>query len=242
MVERAATEAGQATLHQRIRAELEQQILSGELAPGDRIPFEHELVARYGCSRMTVNKVLTALADAGLIERRRRAGSFVRRPGSLPAVLRVQDVRTDIEERGESYGYDLIDREERQATVADRRELGVGRGTPVLAVTCLHSGGRRPFAFERRVLNLSAVPEIRDADLARQSAGAWLLAHVPWTEAEHRIAAAPADAAAAEALGLPPGAPVLEVRRRTFRGGQTITAVRLAYPAGRHELVARFTP
>ena len=58
-----------ATLNQRIRSDLESRILSGEWAPGFRIPYEHELMEQYGCSRMTVNKVLTALAESGMIER-----------------------------------------------------------------------------------------------------------------------------------------------------------------------------
>ena len=63
------------SLHQRILAEIEEKILSGEWPPGYRIPFEHELKEHYHCSRMTVNKVLTQLAGAGLIQRRRKAGS-----------------------------------------------------------------------------------------------------------------------------------------------------------------------
>ena len=57
-----------AALHQRIRTDIEAKILSGDLGPGDRIPFEHELTAQYGCSRMTVSKAISALAEAGLIE------------------------------------------------------------------------------------------------------------------------------------------------------------------------------
>ena len=72
--------ADKPTLYKRIRADIEKRILTGEWPPGHRIPFEHELMARYGCSRMTVNKALSELAQADLIERRRRAGSFVRRP------------------------------------------------------------------------------------------------------------------------------------------------------------------
>ncbi|WP_163571162.1 GntR family transcriptional regulator, partial [Klebsiella pneumoniae] len=36
------------TLQERIRSDIEERIRSGELRPGDRIPFEHELVAHYG--------------------------------------------------------------------------------------------------------------------------------------------------------------------------------------------------
>ncbi|HET7413771.1 MAG TPA: GntR family transcriptional regulator, partial [Pararhizobium sp.] len=68
-----ATTNGSPSLHQRIMADIEEKILSGAWPPGHRIPFEHELTAEYGCSRMTVNKALTQLARAGLIARRRRA-------------------------------------------------------------------------------------------------------------------------------------------------------------------------
>jgi DNA-binding GntR family transcriptional regulator len=65
-----------AALYQRIRNDLEGRIISGAWPPGHRVPFEHELMETYSCSRMTVNKVLSALADAGLLVRRRRAGTL----------------------------------------------------------------------------------------------------------------------------------------------------------------------
>ena len=55
------------TLHKRIRTDISARILSGAWPPGFRIPFEHELMAEYGCSRMTVNKALAPLAESGLI-------------------------------------------------------------------------------------------------------------------------------------------------------------------------------
>ena len=79
--------ADKPTLYKQIRLDIERRILTGEWPPGHRIPFEHQLMARYGCSRMTVSKALSELAQADLIERRRRAGTFVRRPKFLSAVL-----------------------------------------------------------------------------------------------------------------------------------------------------------
>ncbi len=49
-------------LHDRIRRDVEKRILSGEWRPGHRIPYEHELMADYGCARMTVNRAISALA------------------------------------------------------------------------------------------------------------------------------------------------------------------------------------
>lgn len=64
-------------LHRRIRAVLEEQIRSGELAPGARVPTEAQLQVRYGVSRSTARRALTDLAQEGLIVRYRRNGSFV---------------------------------------------------------------------------------------------------------------------------------------------------------------------
>ncbi|MGO4842794.1 GntR family transcriptional regulator, partial [Rhizobiaceae sp. 2RAB30] len=95
------------SLHQRILNDIRDRILSGEWPPGFRIPFEHELTAEYGCSRMTVNKALSQLAKAGLIERRRRSGSFVTRPRSQAAVLEIHDIRIEVEALGLPYRYEL---------------------------------------------------------------------------------------------------------------------------------------
>ena len=114
------------------------------------------------------------------------------------------------------------------------------RAGEVLAITCRHSADCVPFAFEDRLIDLAAVPEAASADFATEPPGTWLLAHVPWIEAEHTISAIAADQATAAALDIAAGAPCLVIERRTWRGAQTLTAVRLAYPGEAHKLVARF--
>src|SRR5437773_11658565 len=113
------------TLYKQIRLDIERQILTGEWPPGHRIPFEHELMTRYGCSRMTVSKALSELAQADLIERRRRAGTFVRRPKFLSAVLQIYVIRADIAALGRSYRYQVIQRSRRAANAVDCARLGV---------------------------------------------------------------------------------------------------------------------
>ena len=122
-----------AALYQRIRNDLEARIMSGAWPPGHRVPFEHELMETYSCSRMTVNKVLSALADSGLVVRRRRAGSFVARPRVQSAILQIPDLKAEVEKRGERYGYRLLALHKRAASakriIASLRALGI---TPVL--------------------------------------------------------------------------------------------------------------
>ncbi|MCC8952306.1 histidine utilization repressor [Bradyrhizobium sp. Pear77] len=228
------------TLYKRIRLDIETRILTGEWPPGHRIPFEHQLMARYRCSRMTVNKALSELARADLIERRRRAGSFVRRPQHLSAVLKISDIRAEITALGRSYGYQLIDCRRRTATAADRARLGMSTAGKVIAIACRHSADNVPFAVEDRLIDLSTVPEAATADFAREPPGSWLLHHVPWTEAEHTISAVVADDRTAKALDIAVGAPCLVIDRYTWRSARTVTAVRLHYPGETHRLVARF--
>src|SRR6516162_5297185 len=120
-----ATDQDKPTLYKQIRRDIERRILTGEWPPGHRIPFEHQLMARYGCSRMTVNKALSELAQADLIERRRQAGTFARHPQHVTAVLKIADIRAEITALGRSYGYQLIHCSRRTANAADRGRLGV---------------------------------------------------------------------------------------------------------------------
>ena len=231
-----------ATLHARIRSDIEGKILSGEWPPGHRVPAEHELMAGYACSRMTVNKVLSGLATEGLIERRRRLGSFVRRPQFQSAVLEIHDIKAEISGRGQHYGYELLSQRRRKANASDRDELEVGRETEIVALRCRHFADGRPFALEERLINLTAIPEGETIDLSAEPPGTWLLSHVPWTEAEHHISASEVDGDAAKLLDIAEGAACLVIRRRTWRAGITVTAVRLVFPGATYHLVARFTP
>jgi GntR family histidine utilization transcriptional repressor len=230
------------SLHQRILGDIKHCILSGEWPPGRRIPFEHELQARYNCSRMTVNKVLTELANSRLIERRRKVGSFVLHPLAQSAVLEIPDMKAEVLALGLPYRHEILLRLKRLSTREDRDRLDIASRGPILQLICRHFADRRPFCLEERLINLAAVPEAMDERFVEAAPGAWLLVQVPWSAAEHKIRALAAEAAVASALEIDPGTACLTIERRTWRAERSITFVRLTYPGYRHELVARFTP
>jgi len=228
-------------IHAQIRSDIEARIMSGEWKPGTRIPYEHQLMASYGCSRMTVNRALRVLIDGGLLESRRRAGTYVSHPRIHRAALEIPDIRDEIAGQGETYRLDLDRREIRIASEEDRRLLQI-EGGEVLALECRHHAGGRAYALERRLINLAAVPEAAGVDFAAEPPGSWLLAHVPWTEAEHRITAFNAGAKELVALGIAAGAACMALERWTWRGAERITYARQVYPGDRHALVAHFRP
>lgn len=235
-------EARESTLHQRILGDIEGKIVSGEWPVGYRIPFEVDLAKHYGCSRMTVNKVLTQLARAGLIDRVKKSGSFVSQPQAQSAVLEINDIRKEVESLKLAYSFTLTRRVRRKATSADRVLLDVPAGASVLALTCLHLAGGKPFCLEERLISLDSVPGAETADFDKNTPGQWLLSQVPWSSAEHRIHAVASDADVSKALALPSATACLVIERRTWSGAGPVTQVRFTYPGDRHALVATFTP
>jgi GntR family histidine utilization transcriptional repressor len=225
-----------------IARDIEQAILSGKWHPGHRIPTETELTTRYDCARMTVNKALSSLASSGLIERRRKLGTFVAVPRRESAVVEIRDIKDEIVASGSTYHYQLLSRSLGRAAAPDAARLGISRGAPILRIKALHFAGDTPFTLEDRLINIAEVPHAAQEPFRTISGGAWLIAHVPWTRAEHRISAATPTAVESGKLQIAARSACLVVERQTWRFERAITAVRLIFPGPMHHLVARFTP
>lgn len=222
MAERRSIEA-------HIRGVIEDRIMSGAWHPGDRVPAEHALMVEFGCSRMTVNRALSALAEAGFVERRRRAGTFVARPRQQMAAIAIPDIEAQVVAAGTRYRLELLAAETIPGASAPG-EASLAQADSVLAVTCRHWGAG-VFALEERWINLDAVPQAAMVDFARVAPGRWLLDHVPWTEGDYRITAV-AAAGRAALLDTDAGAPCLSFERWTSRGRATLTYVRQIFPGG----------
>jgi GntR family histidine utilization transcriptional repressor len=229
-------------LHQKIRNDIEGRIMSGEWAPGHRLPYEHELMAEYGCSRMTVSKVLSALAAQGLITRRRRAGSVVAAPSADQAVLEIRDFARDAKLSNRIYRHETVHRSVEPVDAATASRTGLAVGAKVLSIDTLHLLDGRPEAYEERIISLASVPDVRKETFEDVPPGTWLLNRVPWTDAEHVIRAVNADAKLHKRLQVATGEACLVLERRTWQAGAFITEARIVYPGERHRLVGRFSP
>ena len=228
------------SLHEKIRTDIERQILSGELSPGDHIPIEHELMRIYGCARMTVNKAVSALAVEGLVERKKRLGTVVAKPRVHSLILDIPDLVSAVAARGQVYRWELRLIQVRKPTRSDPRERELARGGKLLEVKGVHFSGHESLAAETRLVSLASVPEIAEVSFENRSPGNWLLENVPWTEAETRISALGADAEIAANLQAAEGFPCLSIERRTWRGSDPITQVRQVFEGTRYDLFARF--
>ena len=77
----------------RVYENLFHMLVSGDYAPGDRIPSEHELKERFNVSRNTIRAALNRMNALGIIETRQGDGTYLKgvgtgMPGNRPPVSR----------------------------------------------------------------------------------------------------------------------------------------------------------
>jgi GntR family histidine utilization transcriptional repressor len=229
-------------LHERILRDMEEEILSGRLSPGDTIPSEADLMAKYGCSRMTVYKAMSTLSSRGLITRKRGFGSVVSKPQVEHAVLEIHDFIKEAERSGHLYEYELLSREISAITPAEARRLQLPGKMRIMRLKCLHRINNLPIAIESRLINLFAVPQAAEESFDAIPPGTWLLQKVPWTVAEHSIRAISADRNTARLLELAPSAACLVLNRVTWHLGVPVTDVQLTHAGERYQLVGTLQP
>lgn len=151
-------------LYERIRRELEEKIRSGSLAPGARVPTESELRGLYGVSRATAQRVLNDLANAGLVIRRRRHGTFV--ADDRPQVNLLNFAVPEMAEKGVPGRHQVISAKVVRAGDAVLALPGVSADTAVVELVRLKFDVyERPRSVERHVILFSVAPGLLDEDL-----------------------------------------------------------------------------
>lgn len=217
---------------QSVQAEALRRIRSREWPPGSQIPHEADLAAELGCARATVNRALRDLAEAGLLERRRKAGTRVPLNPVRKATLEIPIIRQDVEDRRQTYGYRLLERNTASPPPEIGRRLKLRPKAQMVHILALHLADGASFCLEDRWVNPDAVPEISEADLTAISANEWLVQNAAFSAGDFAFGAIAAPDHIAQYLNCAPGAPLFTVDRTTWAAALPITAVRLYYAPG----------
>ncbi|MFL9825510.1 GntR family transcriptional regulator [Rhodoplanes sp. SY1] len=90
-----ALRAAGRTLTETLRRELEEAIVKGTLAPGDRLE-ENDIAQRYGVSRTPVREAFRLLGADGLVELKSRQGVVVRKI-SIATLIEMFQVMAELE-------------------------------------------------------------------------------------------------------------------------------------------------
>jgi GntR family histidine utilization transcriptional repressor len=203
-------------------------------APGDLIPGEVELAQEFGCARATVNRALRQLADAGLLDRRRKGGTRVARYPVRKATLDIPVTRLEIENRGVAYRHQLMKREIILAPDHICAVMDVPKKQKLLHLPALHLAGEEPFLFEDRWVNLAAIPDVENESFSDINANEWLIEHAPFSRGDIQFSAANVTGDEAEILQCDVGQAIFVIDRTTWNKDPSVTSVRLAYAPGFH--------
>lgn len=216
---------------QEIQEEVLRRIRTLDWPPGHQIPNESDLAAEFGCARATVNRALQSLAESGLLERRRRAGTRVVALPIRHARLRIPVVRHEIEDSGRRYGYELLHRaiEPRPHDLAD---LFTGDGSGMLHVVARHLADGATYLHEDRWISPAVIPAATRADFTAISANEWLVANAPISTGEIAFTAEAATVSDAELFACRPGDSLMRGVRTTWHNAQAVTLVRQTFHPG----------
>lgn len=217
---------------QAVRTEVLRRIRAHIWRPGDSIPHEEALAEEFGCARATVNRALRQLAEDGLLDRRRKAGTRVTLNPSRKAKLDIPVLRVEIEGKGMRYFHELVSREIAAPPLAIRARLQAKPGEEYLHLVALHLGDDAPYVYEDRWINLAAVPKARKVDFTEISANEWLVRNVPFEGGEIAFSAIVAGKRDAAILRCAQGDGLMAIDRITRRSGQVVTAVRQIFKPG----------
>lgn len=227
------------TTYKSVKLDILSKITKGEWELGSLVPNEVDLAENYGCARATVNRAMQELADDGIIERRRKAGTRVRTAPIRQARFDIPIVREEIEAKGAAYRYSLDASAIEIAPDWLRARLKLKPGGKVLHLKCMHYANGDPYQHEDRWINLTALPHAKKANFSVLGPNEWLIAAVPFSDAEISLSAGLADTSLALHLASKSGDPVFIIERSTWWEGQAITYVRLTYKPG-HRLTTRY--
>ena len=223
-------------LYARVLEALRQDLAGGVWRPGDQMPTEPELIARFGVSRITVREALSELVHAGLLYRRSGKGTFVTQPKIVQELHALTGFVEDMVALGmrASARVVSIQRVPADATVAQNLELPQGR--LVLRIERVRLGNEEPLSFDVTYLPPALGERVAREDLALHPIFALLEDKygIPLGYADFRMHAATADARVARQLDVARGAPVLVIERMTYsENGTPLDYERLYYRGDR---------
>ena|SRR5690606_1774524 len=219
-------------LYVQIRDELRCNILEGRYAIHERLPSEHELMARFDVSRITIRQALRDLHKEGLLFSAQGKGTYVSKPKAVQNVQRLQGFGEAMSAQGyEATARLLSIQEEPKPAKPVLAALQLAPGTSVIEVKRVRYLNREAVCVENSYFPLEIGQRLFGLDLSvdifplLENHFGLALGH-----ADISLDATLANDEVQHYLGLKAGEPILRVERLTHeRNGRPIDFEYLCY-------------
>lgn len=215
-VTRLAEDVDFRPLYKQIKDSIVQQLVAGEWRPGDKLPSEFDLAARYGVSQGTVRKALDELTAQNLLVRRQGRGTFVASHNPHRALFHFFHLVGKDGSRQLPTSR-VLSCTNRRATREDEGRLELKAGNKVIEIERIREMAGRPVIVERILVSAKLFPGLAAKskeglpntlyELYQDEYGATIY------HAEEHLRAVAATEREAELLGVAPGYPLQEIDR-----------------------------
>lgn len=151
------------SLWRQIEQVLESEVLSGTFGPGQRLPTECELAARFDVNRHTVRRSLASLQEKGLLRIEQGRGIFVREPVVEYTVSERTRFSEILQRQSRVPGGTLIAASEPAAEAGIAEALGLATGEAVVLLQTLGMADGQPIMVSNHYFPKARCPGIAEA-------------------------------------------------------------------------------
>jgi GntR family transcriptional regulator len=209
-------------LYRQIKGLMLQALEAGEWRPGQLIPSEQELAARFNVSQGTVRKAVDEMAADNLLVRKQGKGTYVAShndPRALFRFLRLVPIDGDLAQPDSV----PLDCWRAKAGQEASRMLAIEPGDPIIIVRRLLRFAQKPVVIDEIYLSGEAFQGLTLEMLQTWTGSLYSLFETRFglrmIRAEEHIRAVAADRSVSETLKVPEGKPLLSVERVTYTYG-----------------------
>lgn len=225
--------------YQRISNEIRRAIDGHNYLPGEAIPAERDLAERYQVSRVTVRRAIEELVGAGVLTRKRGAGTFVAERVEKQ-FSKLSSFSEDMRARGRLPSSKWVSRSVGTVTPSEALSLGLSPGSPVYRFLRVRFADGQSMAFERSTIAIFALPSVSTVEDSLYDA-LEATGNRP-VRALQKLRASLVDSETAELLGIAEGAPGLFIERRGYLAdGRTVEMTESWYRGDAYDFVAELS-
>ena len=209
-------------LYQQIKALILQSLQQGEWKPGEAIPSEMDLAARFRVSQGTVRKAIDELAADNLVMRRQGKGTFVATHAEQHVQYRFLKLLPDTGDASVEgpAQRSVLDCRRVRASADVARALALRSGDPVVQARRILSFAGEPTILEDIWLPGQAFKGLTAEQMANYQGPTYAMFELDFgvrmVRAEEKIRAVLPDREQAQLLHTPAGTPLLSVERIAY--------------------------
>jgi GntR family histidine utilization transcriptional repressor len=215
-----------------IKQFLEQQISSGELSSGAKIPTEQSLADSFSVSRMTARRAVQELADMGMLTRTPGSGTFVAEPIKTVPMIAITNL-VDAAKQSKTHSHRIISADAVQLAANKARLMGLMADTLVFQLNLLHLNNNRPIQWQQICVNRSLAPALLKQKMDKIDPNDYLQWVCTPTKSDYQVSSVLPSASQRRDLDLShqDNTSCLSVERRDWVGESVLSISTMLHPA-----------